>query len=52
MNVQPTPSADCMPRAGASHGPGRVPAFAPAPSLAASQLVPWPLELEVEPWRP
>lgn len=51
MNPQPKPSIDCFP--GAREGADR-PAHSRARVLVAGSraLVPWPVELEVEPWHP
>lgn len=48
MNVQPKPSPDCMPgaRQGAD-GPHRH-----VLALSSKPLAVWPIQFEVEPWRP
>ncbi len=48
MNVQPKPSPDCMP--GARHGADRP--HRRVLALSDKTLAVWPIQLEVEPWRP
>ena len=52
MNVQPKPSIDCMPAPGARTGPGAAHARVAFEAPSSRLLVAWPVELEVEPWRP
>ena len=53
MNVQPKPSIDCMPGPGARTGPAFAHAHVAATAPPSSRLLAaWPVELEVEPWRP
>lgn len=49
MNVQPKPSPDCHPMTPPMRGPEAQPARQPGGPRAFAT---WPVELEVDPWRP